>query len=224
MSAAPERSAERDEALARALPFVAELGWGWRALAAGLVDGGHPAESARLEAELLFPGGAGDMIACFIDLADRDMALIAAEPGFAELRSTGRVKALVLGRLAALAGHREAVRRALGVLAQPCHGRVAAGSLARTVDEIWHLAGDASADFSWYTKRAILAAVYSATLLFWLRDDSEDGAATAAFLDRRLAGVGRIGKLRGQVEGRLGAGLEALRSRLRPARPPSANA
>ena len=38
---------------------------------------------------------------------------------------------------------------------------------ARTVDAIWHAAGDRSADFSWYTKRAILAAVYTATVLYW---------------------------------------------------------
>ena len=217
MRAAPERSADRDAALALVLAHVPAHGWGWRALQAGLGEAGHTAESARLEAELLFPGGAIDMVECLIDLADRDMARIAAEPGFAELRTTGRVKALVLGRLAALAPHREAVRRALGVLALPRHARVAAGSLARTADEIWHLAGDASADFSWYTKRAILAGVYSATLLFWLRDDSADGTATAAFLDRRLQGVGRIGKLRGKVEARLGAGLATIRDRMRPA-------
>lgn len=45
----------------------------------------------------------------------------------------------------------------------------------------------------------ILAAVYSATVLFWLRDGSEDDAATLAFLDRRLAGIGRIGRLRGRA-------------------------
>ena len=212
MRAAPERSADRDAALARALAHVPVHGWGWRALQAALSELGHAADSARLEAELLFPGGTADMVESFIDLADRDMARIAAEPGFAELRTTGRVKALMLGRLAALRPHREAVRRALGVLALPRHGRVAVASLARTVDEIWHLAGDASADFSWYTKRAILAGVYSATLLFWLRDDSEDGAPTAAFLDRRLAGVRRIGKLRGQIEAR----LDTLRARGQP--------
>ena len=80
----------------------------------------------------------------------------------------------------------------------------AAACTARTVDAIWHAAGDRSADFSWYTKRAILAAVYSATVLYWLRDTSEDDAATLAFLDRRLAGVGRIGRLRGRVEAALG--------------------
>lgn len=204
---APERSAERDAALEAALPHVPALGWGWRAAAAGMA--GMPAEAARLEAELLFPGGAADMVECFIDRADRAMAAVAEEEGFAALRMTARVRALVLGRLAWLAPHRDAVRRGLGVLALPRHARVAAGSLARTVDGIWHLAGDGAADFSWYTKRAILAGVYSATLLFWLRDDSADGAATAAFLDRRLAGVGRIGKLRGRVETALG--------RLRPA-------
>jgi ubiquinone biosynthesis protein COQ9 len=111
------------------------------------------------------------------------------------------VKVLVLGRLALLGPHREAVRRSVAVLAMPRHARVAAGTLARTVDEIWHLAGDQSADFSWYTKRAILAGVYSATLLYWLRE--EDDEAVAAFLDRRLAGVGRIGKLRGRAEAAL---------------------
>ena len=80
---------------------------------------------------------------------------------------------------------------------------------SRSVDAIWHAAGDRSADFSWYTKRAILAAVWTSTLLYWLRDTSEDDAATLAFLDRRLAGVGRIGSVRRRAEAAL--------SRLRPA-------
>jgi ubiquinone biosynthesis protein COQ9 len=79
------------------------------------------------------------------------------------------------------------VRRAVAVLALPGHGRVAARTLARTIDSIWHAAGDQSADFSWYTKRAILGAIYTATLVFWLRDAGEDDSATLAFLDRRLA-------------------------------------
>ena len=76
--------------------------------------------------------------------------------------------------------HKEAIRRALALLALPRNARLAAACTARTVDAIWHAAGDRSADFSWYTKRAILAAVYGATVLFWLRDASEDDAATLA--------------------------------------------
>jgi ubiquinone biosynthesis protein COQ9 len=88
----------------------------------------------------------------------------------------------------------------MSVLSLPSNARSAAACTARTVDAIWHAAGDRSADFSWYTKRAILTAVYGSTVLFWLRDMSDDDAATLAFLDRRLAGVGGIGRLRRQVD------------------------
>ena len=36
-------------------------------------------------------------------------------------------------------------------------------TLALMVDDMWYWAGDRSADFSWYTKRALLTAVYTAT-------------------------------------------------------------
>ena len=209
MRAAPERSPERDAALLRALAQVPSVGWGWPALAAALREDGMAAEAARLEAELLFPGGAADMVEAFIDLADREMAGIAAEPEFAALRTTAKVRQLVLGRLVRLVPHRVAVRRSVAVLALPRNACIAAATLARTVDEIWHLAGDKAVDFSWYSKRALLAGVYTATLLYWLRDDSDDMAATGAFLDRRLAGVGRIGKLRGRLQERFATLLRA---------------
>jgi ubiquinone biosynthesis protein COQ9 len=192
----PERSPERDAAIDALLPNVPFDGWTYKALRMGMRAAGMGEE----DAELLFPGGAEDMIEAYCDLADRRMEEGAAALGLPEMRTTQRVRALIALRLRQNRPHREAVRRALSVLAMPPHARVAAACTGRTVDAIWHAAGDTSADFSWYTKRAILAAVYAATLLFWLNDDSEDDAATLAFLDRRLADVGRIGKLRGRLE------------------------
>lgn len=43
---------------------------------------------------------------------------------------------------------------------------------ALLMDEIWHAAGDRSSDVDWYTKRAILAGVYSTTELYMLTDIS----------------------------------------------------
>ena len=147
----------------------------------------------------LFPGGAADMIEAFCDWADRRM-----EEGAASLDPTmrlhRRVRAVIALRLEQNRPYKEAIRRAVALLALPGNARLAAVCAARTVDAIWHAAGDRSADFSWYTKRAILAAVYAATVLFWLRDSSEDDAATLGFLDRRLAGVGRIGTVRRRAE------------------------
>ncbi len=187
-----ERSGERDAALAAMLPHVPEHGWTRRSLRAGLRDRG----AAEADAEFLFLDTA-DMVAAYIDYADRRMA--AAAGCVAGLGLTGRVRGLILLRLAQAEAEREAVRRAMAVLALPRHAGVAARSLTQTVDAIWRAAGERATDFSWYTKRAILAGVYAATLLYWLRQaglDDPDNAATAAFLDRRLAMVGRIGKLR----------------------------
>ena len=190
MIAAPERSAERDAAIRAALPHVPFEGWTARALRAGLADLGEPAEIARN----LFPDGGVGMVEAWCDLADREMEEAAGD--LQGLGLAGRVRALIALRLRRLRPHREALRRALALLARTGDVGAAARVTARTVDAIWHAAGDRATDFSWYTKRASLAAIYGATLLYWLADESEDEAATLAFLDRRLAGLAAIGRLR----------------------------
>ena len=191
----PERSPERDDALEALLPNVPFDGWTYRALRVGLVSRGVAPE----EAKLLFAGGAPDMIEAFSDWADRRMTQ-AALAETAGMKLADRVRALILLRLRQNRPYREAVRRAVAVLALPRNARLAATCTARTVDAIWHAAGDRSTDFSWYTKRAILAPIFTATVLFWLRDTSEDDEATAAFLDRRLATVARVGAIRRRLE------------------------
>jgi ubiquinone biosynthesis protein COQ9 len=190
MIAPPERSPERDAAIEALLPNVPFDGWTRTALRRG----------AGPDADLLFPGGAADMIEAWCDLADRRMEEEAARAGIDNLRLTARIRALIALRLRKARPDREAARRAAAILALPRNAGLAARCTGRTVDAIWHAAGDRSADFSWYTKRATLGAVYTATVLYWLRDTSEDDVATLAFLDRRLAGIGRIGALRGRVQ------------------------
>lgn len=190
MSGPPERSAARDAAIRAMLPHVPFDGWTMRALRSGLADIGLPPETGRN----LFPDGPVGIIEAWSDLIDREMEATAGE--VAGLGLTGRVRGLVALRLRLLRPHREAVRRALALLAKRGRGGAAAGIAARTVDTIWHAAGDRSTDFSWYTKRASLGAIHAATVLYWLGDTSEEDEATLAFLDRRLAGVAAIGKLR----------------------------
>jgi ubiquinone biosynthesis protein COQ9 len=88
----------------------------------------------------------------------------------------------------------------LALLALPWNAPVSIRCTARTVDSMWHAAGDRSADIAWYTKRASLAAVYAATLAFWLRDDRPETADALDFLDRRLQGLARIGRRNGLKE------------------------
>jgi ubiquinone biosynthesis protein COQ9 len=189
MIAPPERSPARDAAIEAVLPVVPTLGWTHAALR----------QAAGPDADLLFPGGGPDMVEAYIDLADRQMAEGAAA-AIADQRLTRRVRTLIETRFAQAEPHKAAVRRAASLLANPAHVRLAARCTARTVDAIWFAAGDTSADFSWYTKRALLAGVYTSTLFYWMsRSATQD--STLAFLDRRLAGIGRITKLRLRLTG-----------------------
>jgi ubiquinone biosynthesis protein COQ9 len=126
-----------------------------------------------------------------------------------------RVALAVNIRLEIVEPWREAVRRALTILSLPQNVPLAMRLLYETVDGIWYAAGDSATDFSFYTKRATLAAIYAATLFYWLDDRSPGFADTRAFLDRRLAEVARIG----QARHRLQTGLNRLPNPLRLLRP-----
>ncbi|WP_144182804.1 COQ9 family protein [Elioraea rosea] len=191
-----ERSPERDAAVTATLPHVPLDGWTRRALKAGLKDAGMDPR----DLDLLFPGGPVEAIEVWCDLADRQMAEDLAREELAGMKLRARVARAVMGRLDRLRGNKEAVGRALALLALPQNAPIAARTAFRTVDTIWRAVGDRSSDFSWYTKRASLGAVYGATLLYWLNDDSEDDARTAEFLDRRIEGLMVIPKARARLK------------------------
>lgn len=153
----------------------------------------------RDEAALAFPGGVIDMIAWHSLRADRLLVEEMERRGVSAMKVRERITQGVRIRLEQNIQHREAIRRALSLLAMPFNGLLASKLLYRTVDAIWYAAGDTSTDFNFYTKRALLAGVYSSTLLFWLNDRSEGFSATWAFLDRRIEDVMRIEKLKSRV-------------------------
>ena len=189
--------AQRKDALLLALlPNVPFDGWTRAGMRAAAVKAGID----LTELPLLFPGGPRDAAAWFGDWADRETVAALKRRKIGALKIRERIAAGVLTRLEILLPHREAVRRALTLLATPTNLPLAAKLLYDTVDTIWHAAGDCSTDFNFYTKRGLLAGVYAATTLYWLDDRSEDTAATAAFLDRRLAEVTAIPKLRERIE------------------------
>jgi len=152
-----------------------------------------------LELATLCPGGPRDLVAEFSHWADRE-TLRALEPlGLAGMKVRKRVATGVRTRLSILMPHREAVRRALSLLAAPQNLGLGARLLYDAVDALWYAAGDTATDFNFYTKRGLLAGVYAATTLYWLDDRSPGFEATQAFLDRRLADVMAIPRLGGRV-------------------------
>lgn len=201
MTAIDRTPAELRPALVEAmLPHVAFDGWTQSALGAAATDLGLPGAVARLA----FTGPA-DMVEAYIAWADRAMEAALAPMNLPAMKVRARITIAVRTRLEQAEAHQEAVRRALAVLARPDQAARAARTAWATVDSIWRAAGDTSTDYNFYTKRAILGAVYGATLLYWLNDTSDGHADTWAFLDRRIAGIMAFEKAKAQLTG-LGAG------------------
>lgn len=187
--------AETAQILDALVPHAAFDGWTQKALRQALAELGRNPD----EAKLLFAADA-DMIEASFALADQRMAESAQS---LEGGLTARVRGVITLRLEQMAGDKEAIRRALARLTLPGQAPRLARIIASTADTIWYAAGDKSADFSWYTKRATLGAIWLATLLYWLSDESLDAENTLAFVNRRLAGTARIGKFRRNVQERL---------------------
>lgn len=194
-----ETEKSRDDALEAALPHVPFDGWTATALRRGAKDAGRD----PVEAVGAFPGGGADMVAHFSDMADRRMLAALADMDTASMRTPERVAAAVRVRLEQAESWREAVRCAVSYLALPLNLPLGAKLLYRTVDAIWRAAGDTATDWNWYSKRGLLAGVFSATVLYWLNDRSEGSVETWDFLDRRLRDVAAFSKATGGLRDRL---------------------
>ena len=195
----PNKKLSRDEIkdaiVLAASPHVAFDGWGMDAIARGSIDAGFDEATAKR----MFPEGAVDAIKHFANLSDREMIKKMNGVDLDSMRVRDKIIFGVRARLEFLIPHREAVRAGLGVLASPAHGGAMAKITHNTVDAIWNEAGDKSNDFNWYTKRGLLGAVYGATVLYWLADETDDFSATWDFLSRRIDDVLKIPPMKARL-------------------------
>lgn len=190
-----DRDADRVALLEATLEHAAFDGWSQKALDAGARDAGIPLDRA-LNA---FPGGMAEMLAFYHEVEDRHMLEAMARANVSDMRVRDRIAFAVKTRLQRNMRHREAIKSACSFLAMPHNAALALRVLYRTVDAMWYGAGDNATDFNFYTKRALLAGVYSSTVLYWLNDRSTGAADSWAFLDRRIEEVMQVPKVLGKV-------------------------
>ena len=205
-----DREAVRTAIIDSTLPHLPFDGWSQATLQHCAEDAGFD----KVMALRVFPGGPVEAVEFWSQLTDRRMLAAFEQRDLSGMKIRERIATAIRVRLEQTAGHREAVRRALGLLAMPLNAGKGPALLWRTVDAIWYAAGDNATDFNYYTKRGLLAGVYSATVLYWLEDRSERFENTWSFLDRRIGDVLRVPQalsgLRKQME-RLPSPLSLLR-------------
>ena len=184
----------RPRLVAAMLPNVPFDGWGAAARDAA-------ADSLGLDrdiAAMALPDAAS-MTDAYTARADVIMTAAMQAAGVGTMKIRDRIRLALHTRLEHAEADREAVRRALTVMTLPQNAALGLRTLWRTADAMWRAAGDTATDFNHYSKRIILGSVYSASLLYWLDDDSEGRADTWAFIDRRIDSVMRFEKSKAKL-------------------------
>ena len=175
------------ELLAAILPHVVFDGWSQTSFDCAVADLNMDAAFAAV----LAPRGALDLAVAYHRQGDAAMRAAYQSSPTVSLKIREKITLAVRLRLEAI-GDKEAVRRATSLFALPQHAGEGAKLIWGTADQIWDTLSDGSRDVNWYSKRATLSAVYGATVLFWLGDESPGHAATWEFLERRIENVMQI--------------------------------
>jgi ubiquinone biosynthesis protein COQ9 len=189
-----ERALKR-AVLEAALKHVPFDGFSEKTLALAAAD----LEEDRATVMRLFPAGPRSLVEYFSETADAEMEALLGRLDLKGMKVRNRIATAVRSRFSVLRPHKEAARRAAAFLSLPPNLALAGTLVYRTVDAMWRATGDTSTDFNFYTKRAILAGVWSATLMRWFNDHSDDESETENFLVARIENVMQFERLKAQV-------------------------
>lgn len=183
---------KRQALIDTALLHVPFDGMNGHAIAVAAAELGYDAGLAKI----LLPNGGADLAAAYHRAGDAILVrnLTTSPP---EGRIRDRISTAVMMRLGL--SDPVMVRAGCAILALPGNAGLGMRLMGETADIIWSGLGDASRDVNWWTKRAMLASAYSATVLYWLGDDSEDAAETKRFLDRRIENIMGIEKAKAKL-------------------------
>lgn len=173
-------------------------GWSDAAVKSAAVEIGVDADVAALAVK----GGAMTLIDAWIESIDLELAARLPPEKLNAMKIRQRITALLATRMEIMASDREALRRAMAIMAMPQNLAKATKIGWRSADRMWRLAGDTASDFNHYTKRMTLSAVYGSLLVVFVNDDSEDFADSRAFLDRRIDNVMQFEKVKAQAKAR----------------------
>ncbi len=136
-----------------------------------------------------------DLTDAWFDQADSAMLREAEKPGFFELSPRARLHRLVMVWLQALSGHRRVTRQMICGKFEPGHLHYQYAGLLRVSRTVQWLREAARRDavLPWRAmEESALTAIYLAVFFYWMRDDSENAARTAAFLDGLLSRAERL--------------------------------
>ena len=181
--------------MTRMLNHIPDLGWTWEALYKAALSSKKNKKPTEEELQNLFNRKVSNIIGIFNEQLDEEMYEIYNTKGNKSLGVTETIRGLILCRLKASQNYKSIIKSSLFFMAQPINAYDALTQVMKTSDKIWKFAGDSSKGRTFYSKRLILAGVYSSTLAYWLAEETQSMEGSEDFLDRRLDNVKNIGEI-----------------------------
>jgi len=149
------------------------------------------------ETTLLFPEGNNDFIQFALEQLNKDLEDYCKQIDLIRFPIHKRIRKILLSKIYLMNTEKKFYRKVFLNLLIPKKHFSLPSQLYKSIDQIWLIAGDTSVDFNFYTKRLILAGIYSRIILFFFNND--DQQALENLLDENLKRVAKIPELKSKL-------------------------
>ena len=141
------------------------------------------------EIRVLFPNGYRELLQMYLDEVNQKMINESSKLDLLHLRVHERVRELIKIRLDIILIEKKLFSKTFFHLSTPNNYKFTSKNLYKVVDQIWYLAGDTSTDFNYYSKRLILASVYTSVMVHFINNN--DFSETIKILNKQLKRVSK---------------------------------
>ena len=149
------------------------------------------------EINLLFPDGNNDLLEYSLDQLNIELQEYCKSIDLIRLPLHKRIRKILLSKIEIMNKEKNFYKKIFLKSLLPNKTFSLSKQLYKSIDQIWYLAGDTSVDFNFYTKRLILAGIYSRVVLFFFNNNNQNELEN--LLDLNLKRVAKIPELKSKI-------------------------
>ena len=150
------------------------------------------------EVNILFPKGNNDLIKFALDNLNEQLEDYCKNIDLIRLPTHKRVKKILLSKIELMNKDKKFYKKIFLKILIPQKQINLPSQLYKSIDRIWYIAGDTSVDFNFYTKRLILASIYTRIILFFFNNDDQN--KLEKILDAYFKSVSKIPKIKSKID------------------------
>ncbi len=149
------------------------------------------------EIEFLFPNGKNNLLEFILEELNKNLEEYCKKIDLIRLPVHKRIRKILLSKIYIMNKEKKFYKKIFLSLLLTNKKFLIPSNLYKSIDQIWFIAGDTSVDFNFYSKRIILAAIYSRVILFFFNNDNQQELEN--LLDKNLKRVTKIPEFKSKL-------------------------